>query len=356
MKLITGLLALIALSSFTVDAMASNDDYPGVHILQYHHVSDSTPAVTSITPEQFEQHLKYLKDNNFNVVDIEQAATWVDEGASIPAKTVVITFDDGYDNVFENAHPILTEYNYPYAVFVNPDLLEAHPSAYMSWQELKTIDAEGATIVNHGQTHAHLIRRKDNESEAQWQARMKQDVVSAQQAIDAQLGEQPKYFAYPYGEYSPALEKLLKDWGFKGFAQHSGAWSQWSPTTAIPRFPASGRYANLETLAVKLNSLPMPVTHYTPADPLVSHSETRPTVTVELSKTEGMNTNALRCFAGSDVLEPHWDSEMQFSVTPKNDIPMGRSRINCTAPSTSGGYHWFSVALIRPDSQGNWPD
>ena len=89
MKLITGLLALIALSSFTVDAMASNDDYPGVHILQYHHVSDSTPAVTSITPEQFEQHLKYLKDNNFNVVDIEQAATWVDEGASIPAKTVV---------------------------------------------------------------------------------------------------------------------------------------------------------------------------------------------------------------------------------------------------------------------------
>ncbi|OIM99182.1 polysaccharide deacetylase [Idiomarina sp. MD25a] len=356
MKLLKLFLTMTGLISFSACAGSASEEYPGVHVLQYHHVSATTPAVTSITPDQFEQHLRYLKEHDFNVVAIEQAAEWIDAGATIPRKTVVITFDDGYDNVLENAHPKLKEYGFPYAVFVNPDLLEAHPSAYMSWQQLKTIDAEGATIVNHGQTHDHLIRRNENESEAQWQARMKQDVVSAQQAIDAQLGEQPKYFAYPYGEYSPALEKLLEDWGFKGFAQHSGAWSQWSPATAIPRFPASGRYANLETLSVKLNSLPMAVTHYTPADPLVSHSETRPTVTVELSKAEGMNTNALRCFAGSDVLEPHWDSEMQFSVTPKSDIPIGRSRINCTAPSTSGGYHWFSVALIRPDSQGTWPD
>ncbi|NQZ03163.1 polysaccharide deacetylase family protein [Idiomarina sp.] len=356
MKLLKLFLTMTALTSLLACAQTANEEYPGVHVLQYHHVSEKTPAVTSISPDQFEQHLRYLKEHDFNVVAIEQAAEWVDAGANIPRKTVVITFDDGYDNVFENAHPTLKEYGFPYAVFVNPDLLEAHPSAYMSWQQLKTIDAEGATIVNHGQTHAHLIRRKDEETEAQWQARMKQDIVSAQHAIDAQLGEQPKYFAYPYGEYSPALEKLLKEWGFKGFAQHSGAWSQWSPTTAIPRFPASGRYANLETLSVKLNSLPMAVSHYTPADPLVSHSETRPTVTVELSKTEGMNTNALRCFAGTDVLEPNWDAELQFSVTPKNDIPIGRSRINCTAPSTSGGYHWFSVAFIRPDSEGSWPD
>ena len=63
---------------------------------------------------------------------------------------------------------------------------------------------QGATIVNHGQTHAHLIRRKDNESETEWRERMSYDVLSAQQAIDEKLGPQPKYFAYPFGEYSPA--------------------------------------------------------------------------------------------------------------------------------------------------------
>lgn len=356
MKLLIYSLTLAVLLSQSTRAATTESTYPGVQVLQYHHVSETTPAVTSISPERFEAHLRFLKENDFNVVSIEQAAQWIDEGANIPRKTVVITFDDGYANVLENAHAKLKEYKFPYAVFVNPDLLEAHPSAYMSWEQLKTIDAEGATIVNHGQTHDHLIRRQENESEAQWQARMKYDVVSAQQAIDEQLGEQPKYFAYPYGEYGPELEALLSEWGFKGFAQHSGAWSQWSPDTAIPRFPASGRYANLETLSVKLNSLPMAVSSYSPANPLLSNSDKRPKVTVELDKTEGMNTDALRCFAGSDVLEPTWDTAHRFSVTPVNDIPVGRSRINCTAPSASGGYHWFSVAFIRPDSEGRWPD
>ena len=74
---------MTALTSLFACAQTANEEYPGVHVLQYHHVSEKTPAVTSISPDQFEQHLRYLKEHDFNVVAIEQAAEWVDAGANI---------------------------------------------------------------------------------------------------------------------------------------------------------------------------------------------------------------------------------------------------------------------------------
>lgn len=328
-----------------------------IAILQYHHVSTTTPAVTSIAPDQFKQHLEYLKNNNFTVLPIEEAHERIKNRQSFPEKAVVITFDDGYDNVFEHAAPLLADYKMPYAVFVNPDLMKESPSAYMSWSQLEEIQQQGATIVNHGQTHAHLIRRQSGESEAQWRERMHYDVVSAQQAIDSQLGEQPKYFAYPYGEYDAELQRLLSEWGFLGFAQHSGPWSPFSDPTAITRFPASGIYANLNTLRTKLNSRAMPVESYQPNEPLLAHDEQQPTLSVTLAHTDGLQANALRCFQGTDVLIPEWQDERTFTVTPDNDLPIGRSRINCTAPADAGSpYYWFSAAFIRPDAKGSWPD
>lgn len=352
---------LISACGDSVSQETTNDademQEPSVAILQYHHVSTSTPSVTSIAPEQFKAHLDYLADNDFRVISIEQAHQRIESGESFPAKAVVITFDDGYKNVYDNAADLLEQYDMPYAVFVNPDLMEESPSAYMSWQQLEDIQQRGATIVNHGQTHDHLIRRHEQETEQQWQERMHYDVMSAQQAIDENLGEQPKYFAYPYGEYDPDLQSLLEQWGFLGFAQHSGPWSPYSDPTAITRFPASGMYANLETLKTKLTSLALPVVDYSPRAPLLEHAEKAPTLEVELDDADDVRTDALQCFRGSEVLSPEWESEHTFSVTVSTDLPIGRSRINCTAPSkATSSYYWFSAAFIRPDENGSWPD
>lgn len=356
MKFIPLLSASLLLLACT-DSRSQEPRDNSIAILQYHHVSDTTPAVTSVTPQQFESHLDYLADNEFQVFSISEAHQRIEQGQDFPEKAVVITFDDGYHNVYHNAAELLEQRGMPYAVFVNPDLMASTPSAYMSWEQLRDLQQRGATIVNHGQTHDHLIRRRSGESQADWQQRMKYDVVSAQQAIDDNLGEQPKYFAYPFGEYDPDLQQLLKQWGFLGFAQHSGPWSPYSEKTAITRFPASGRYARLETLATKLNSRALPVIDYQPQDPLLKHQQTKPTLRVTLEQSKSFQRQALQCFSGGDVLKPEWQSETEFSVTPTSDLPIGRSRINCTAPATEGSpYYWFSAAFIRPDSSGSWPD
>lgn len=60
-----------------------------VVVLQYHHVSDSTPAVTSIDPETFREHLQYLQDNNFNVIDITDARDAIEKAKSFPKKPLL---------------------------------------------------------------------------------------------------------------------------------------------------------------------------------------------------------------------------------------------------------------------------
>ena len=330
-----------------------------VVILQYHHVSETTPRVTSVTPEELRQHMRYLTENDFKVIPLTQAvdAFQNDNADSLPDKAVVITFDDGYQNVFDYAAPILKEFNLPYTVFVNPRLLANH-DFYMGWDELRQLQQQGALIVNHSQSHQHLIRRLADENEQQWQQRVSDDISSAQQAIDDALGQQPKYFAYPYGEYSPALETLLQEMGYVAFGQHSGPWGKYTPLTAIPRFPASGRYASLDTLKTKLLSLAMPVTEVKPEQSLLAPDQVKPELQVTLANSDDMRNSQLQCFAGAEVLAPTWLSATQFTVKPREALGIGRSRYNCTAPSESqaGRYYWYSKPFIRTDSKGNWPD
>ncbi len=61
-------------------------------ILQYHHVSNDTPASTSISPEQFEAHMQYLADNSFRVVALSEIMNSITKQQPIPDKTVAITF------------------------------------------------------------------------------------------------------------------------------------------------------------------------------------------------------------------------------------------------------------------------
>lgn len=355
-KLLAGSCVMLSLGC-SLESAAANDS---VVVLQYHHVSDTTPAVTSIAPKMFDAHLAYLKDKDFNVIDIKRAQEAIEGAGELPEKAVVITFDDGYQNVYENAADLLEHYEMPYTVFVNPNLMAKHKGHYMGWEELKDLERRGARIANHGQTHAHLIRREPKETEAQWADRMQQDIMGAQDAIDKHLGAQKKYFAYPYGEYDNALRERLKEWGFLAFAQHSGAWSKWSEETVITRFPASGVYANLDTLKTKLTSKAMPVASYQPEEPLLDANDIQPTLQVTLTGGEALQDvrkNQLRCFAGGEVLEPTWKSETRFTVKVLTDLPIGRSRVNCTAPSASESrYYWHSIALIRPDANGFWPN
>ena len=323
-------------------------------ILLYHHVSTQTPPVTSVSPEVFRQHMAYLATHH-QVVPLETVINALKNKQSLPDKAVAITFDDGYDNIYQNAHPILREFNFPYTVFVNPPLIGTL-NYQMDWQQIKKMASEGATFANHGSYHDHLLTRHEQESDSQWLQRVMQDINTAEQQLEQQLGYSLKYFAYPYGEFDTTLKQALAEQGYVGFAQISGAVASYSDFAALPRYPAAGIYSSLNSLSTKLNSLAMPISNETPADPVLSLT-TKPFTFAFDVDLKDIRARQVSCYVSDKPVSITVDNNrVSIPYTPARKA--GRQRINCTAPSIadSSRYYWYSKPWFIPTSDGRWLD
>ena len=76
-------------------------------ILMYHNISEQTPSITSVTPETFKQHLRYLEDHKYSVWPLSKVLNHLLNNKPVPARTVVLTFDDAYISVYTEAYPLL---------------------------------------------------------------------------------------------------------------------------------------------------------------------------------------------------------------------------------------------------------
>ncbi|WP_414829051.1 polysaccharide deacetylase family protein [Alteromonas sp. H39] len=323
-------------------------------ILLYHHVAENTPASTSISPDTFAEHMEYLA-NNHTVLGLPEVISALRQGDTLPERTVVITFDDGYDNILTNAHPILKRHGFPYTIFINPEEIGSNRSQ-LTWEQVETMQNDGVVFANHTLDHLHMLERKPGESESAWLKRVWSNVTEAEDILEEKTGRSLKYLAYPFGEYNLALANKLSQAGYIGFGQHSGGVSSESQFSALPRFPAAGPYANLKTLKTKLESLAMPVSSYTPEDPMISDKGAPPKVTFTVT-SEDVDLGRVNCFFGGDTITPRVN-KMTATVTLDDALPVGRSRINCTAPSIakSGRYYWYSQPFFVADSNGKYPD
>ncbi|GGI81728.1 polysaccharide deacetylase family protein [Shewanella gelidii] len=333
--------------SFTADSAV---------IMQYHHVSSDTPAITSVSPKQFKAHMQYLAQEGFQVVPLSTIVESIRKGQDLPEKTVAITFDDGYQNIADNAHPILKEYGFPYTLFVATDPIEKNYSEMMSWETLLQLTQEGAELANHTLGHEHLLRRLEGEDKVNWLKRIESNVLETESLIAQKTGVSLKILAYPYGEYNSDIQNLLKQHGYAAVGQQSGAAGPYSDLTAIPRFPVAGPYAKLQSLKVKLHSLNMPVLSISPAEPELGASQWRPTLTVTLDMTDIAQQQVMCFIQGQGAKQPTWINKNQFSIQADTDLSAGRSRYNCTSPSrATGNYYWFSQPWFRPLDNGEWP-
>ena len=323
-------------------------------ILQYHHVSDNTPASTSISPGQFKKHLEYLKSQEFRVVPLSDVMNSITKQQPIADKTVVIIFDDAYLDIFTQARPLLEEYNYPYTVFINPELVEKRYKDYLSWQQIKTMADKGVIIANHGLKHDSATRKADNITDKEWLLRYSYNIIEAEQMIKEKNGQNWQYFSYPYGEYSPAIQNWLRDNGYIGFSQQSGAVGLATDLTSVPRFPASSPFDKLVSLRDKLYALPFSIT-LPQADTIVGNRQT-PALDFNVI-VHDFRPQQLSCYvSGLGRQEVLWQSETRFSLVLEKPLPPGRQRTNCTAPSISqpGRYYWYSRPWFVLKENNRW--
>jgi hypothetical protein len=113
-------------------------------------------------------------------------------------------------------------------------------------------------------------------------------------------------------------------------------------------------YADPEDVALKLRTLPLPVASEDPRSPLLPVGERRPILRLALEAPIA-RPEALRCWlAGSPDTRVRWTGATELTVEATADVPVGRSRYNCTAPAGEGRWHWYSHLWLRRHDDGRW--
>lgn len=324
-------------------------------ILLYHHVSDSTPAITSIGPGQFEEQLQYLEENSFNLLGLEEIFSALEQGQQLPERSVAISFDDAYESVYQNAYPLLKSRNWPFSLFVASDSIDQNYQGYMTWQQLREIQQYGAEIGGHSASHAHLVRALENESLSQWSARVSADIDRGNRRIKEEVGVDVRFFAYPYGEFNPELKQMLMDRSIYALAQYSGAIGPTTDLYEAPRYPIAQGYAGMQRFALITSTRALPVTEVDAGALIRRQGEPEGEFSFTLLEGDYQKRN-LACFSSDGQSLQVQQSDNRVSVSLPVFTP-GRNKVNCTAPANSepGVYFWFSRQWLVKTASGDWP-
>ena len=186
--------------------------YQLVPILVYHNLGPQSKGRLVLGADAFTEQMRYLKREGYRVVSLAEFVEWLRLKRQLPKKSVVLTFDDGYHSFRDHAYPVLKQLGFPATLFVYTDYVGAGRNA-LSWDELKSLAAEGFDVQAHSKTHGDL-RRVSGETEAQYARRMQAELADPPRLFQRQLGHGVQFLAYPYGRFDDALLARVQEQGY----------------------------------------------------------------------------------------------------------------------------------------------
>jgi peptidoglycan/xylan/chitin deacetylase (PgdA/CDA1 family) len=187
--------------------------YQTVPVLSYYGLSENKPSQIAITRDDFKAQMKYLKDNGYHVITLDQLLGFLDYREQIPEKSVAITFDDGWVSTYDIAFPILKEYGFPATIFIYTDFVGGGKA--LSWKHIKELSEAGFDIQCQTKTHRNLAVLKNRESFKQYFNSLEMEIKYPKKLIEKKLNKKCNCLAYPYGETSNLVIALLKKHGYR---------------------------------------------------------------------------------------------------------------------------------------------
>jgi peptidoglycan/xylan/chitin deacetylase (PgdA/CDA1 family) len=187
------------------------DGYQRIPVLCYHQFTEESESKNKmvVTRAEFERQMDYLATNNYQVLALSELGSFLDGKKELPIKSVVITIDDGYKSYLEVAYPILKKYDFPSTMFVYPDFIGAGPA--LKWRDVKFLSKTPLVdIQSHSKTHDSLSPLPLGESDKDYLSRLKVEVEGAEKILSSRTKQRINHFAYPYGNSSLEIVKLLQ--------------------------------------------------------------------------------------------------------------------------------------------------
>lgn len=189
--------------------------YQVVPVLSYHNFSETKGDKMTMNISVFEEQMRFLKDNGYRVITMEQLFDFLDFKAQLPRKAVVLTIDDGWRSAYDLAFPILRKYGYPATLFIYTDLITGAKKT-LNWDLIAEMSNNGIDIQCHTKTHRNLAMLNEKESFKDYYDAVERELTESARIIKEKLNKEVKYIAYPYGATNHLVISLLKKYGFRG--------------------------------------------------------------------------------------------------------------------------------------------
>jgi peptidoglycan/xylan/chitin deacetylase (PgdA/CDA1 family) len=186
-------------------------------ILMYHSVGEDfmKEKTLNVSVAVFEKQMKFLYDHKYRVIPLMELVRMLEEKKKVPAKTIVLTFDDGYENNYTKAYPILKKYGLPAAIFVISDYLGREEDMYgnrikfMTPEMARAMSDSGLiSIQSHTKRHLFLPNVKDP-------LVLRDEIAGSKQDLERFLEKPVEVLCYPIGGYTPEIKKMARQAGYK---------------------------------------------------------------------------------------------------------------------------------------------
>ena len=221
------LIGVIGFSLF-YNVNANNEDCVRVPIIMYHSILKDTSksGKYTISPTLLESDFKYLKDNNFSPIFMQDLIDYVYEDSPLPDNPIIITFDDGYYNNYEYVLPLLEKYEFKAVISIVGNYTdkysetgEANPNyGYLRWCDINSAMQSGYLEF---QNHSYDMHSGNgsmivyNESLEHYKLRFSNDISKLQNEFKDNTGYIPTTYTYPFGGITNGTTDILKDLGFR---------------------------------------------------------------------------------------------------------------------------------------------
>ena len=307
----------------------------------YHRFNESKYPSTNIQMNVFEEQVniikksgyKFLNPNNFHkIYDKEKLE-----------KTILLSIDDGYESFYQHAWPYLKNNQIPFLIFISTEAVGK--KGYMGWNEIKEIEKyDFVTIGNHSHSHDYLVNFSYDE--------FKKDIEKSIKIFEDNLGYNPKFFSYPFGEWDLKQKKFIsKNFDF-GFGQHSGVIDLNKDKYELPRFPINEKYGDLERFKFIVELLPLQYKKLYPQEKIIDNNNP-PDMKVEFYKDQKINN--INCYSNEG---DGWDSSKLkiqnniLKINFRDKFNTRRGRINCSMKDKVG-WRWFGIQFIVKNIKEN---
>ena len=305
----------------------------------YHRFDENKYPSTNIKSEVFLEHLKLINNAKIEFITFKKFDEMIK--TNIDKNYILLTIDDAFESFYLNAWPILKNKKIPFLLFVNTR--EIGKSGYMTWSQIKELhENDLVSIGNHSHSHEYLIDWNNK--------KIINDLKTSINIFKKELKYSPKFFSYPFGEYSDSLRKIVKNLNFNyAFGQHSGVIDPTKDFLALPRFPINEKYGDLKRFKTILSTLPFPYENISPEDRYLKINENPPQIKIKFFENL-IDVKNINCYSNEGNVWKQSDikfvSDFELNILLKEKFKSERGRINCSLLDKSGKWRWLGIQYV----------